>query len=189
MYYNQLTTMPYIPYRIISYLATDPKAEDLWKLLKYNSEDALSKPKLSLEEKLDLVCKNNANQNDYSFFLTRLVENEQTLERTIIKLYKINTVPADRLRAVCPYSFDILTGAKTVVIDYNGVPCSRLDVIEAILIQCLNGADVGGVGFLEYNRELNRACGAVYGIGNNTSYTGQSVVLAVRVSGLDDTKC
>lgn len=189
MLYNQLNAMPYIPYRIISYLANDPKAEDLWKLLKYNTEDALLKPDLTLDEKIELICKNNANQNDYSVFFTRLIENEQTIERTIIKLYKINTIPDSRLQAICPYSFDILTGAKTVVVDYNGIPCSRLDVIESILAQSLNGADVGGVGLLEYNRELNRVCGAVYGIGNNTSYIGQSVVFAVRVSGLHDKEC
>lgn len=187
--FNQLTSMPYIPYRIIAHLAQDVKANDLWKLLKYNTEDALSKPNLTLEEKLSLVCKNNSDQNKYGFFLTRLVENEQTIERTIIKLYKVNTVPNNRLQAICPYSFDIVTGAKTVVVDYNGIPCSRLDVIESILSQSLNGVDVGGVGFLEYNRELNRICGAVYGIGNNTSYIGQSVVFAVRVSGLDDRQC
>lgn len=187
--YNQLTSMPYVPYRIISHLAQDVKANDLWKLLKYNTEDALSKPNLTLEEKLSLVCKNNSDQNECGFFLTRLVENEQLEERSIIKLYKVNTLPEDIYRAICVYSFDILTGAKTTVVDYNGYPCSRLDVMETILIQSLNGVYVGGVGELQYSRELTRSCGAVYGVGNNTNYQGNSVVLAVRISDLDDKEC
>lgn len=187
--FNQLTTMPYIPYNIISHLAKDVKAEGLWKLLRYNTEDALSKPNLTLAEKLALVCKNNADQNNYSVFLTRLIENEQLEERSILKIYKMNTVPEDNFKAICVYAFDILTGAKTTVVDYNGVPCSRLDVAEAILVQSLNGADVSGVGLLTYSCELNRVCGATYGIGNNTNYQGNSVVMAVRVSGFDDREC
>lgn len=181
--------MPYIPYRIVAHLAQDDKAKDLWKLLKYNTEDALSKPDLTLDEKLALVCKNNSEQNKYSFFLTRLIEDEQIEERSIVKLYKINTLPEDNIKAICVYSFDILSGAKSTIVDYDGYPCSRLDVMEAILVQSLNGADVGGVGVLQYSRELARACGAAYGIGNNTNYQGNSVVMAVRVSGLDDRQC
>ncbi|MBQ0141308.1 MAG: hypothetical protein KBT06_00660 [Prevotellaceae bacterium] len=187
--FNQLTTMPYIPYNIISHLAQDEKAEDFWKLLKYNEEDALSKPNLTLSEKLALVCKNNADQNDYSVFLTRLIENEQVEERSILKLYKTTTTPEDNIKAICVYAFDILTGAKTTIVEYNGIPCSRLDVMEALLVQSLNGVDVQGVGLLQYNRQLSRSCGAVYGIGNNTNYQGVAVAMAVRVSGLDDREC
>ena len=42
--YNSLSALPYIPYNILVYLARQDAAEDLWKLLKYNSHDALSKP-------------------------------------------------------------------------------------------------------------------------------------------------
>lgn len=187
--FNQLTTMPYIPYNIIYHLAQDDKAEDLWKLLKYNTEDALGKPNLTLSEKMSLVCKNNADQNSYNIFLTRLIEDEQIAERSILKLYKMNTTPEDNIKAVCVYAFDILTGAKSSIVEYNGIPCSRLDVIEAILVQSLNGIDVNGVGYLQYNRQLSRTCGAIYGIGNNTNYQGVSVTMAVRVSGLDDREC
>lgn len=187
--FNQLTPMPFIPYKIISHLAKDVKAEGLWKLLKYNTEDALSKPDLTLAEKMALLCRNNADQNKYSVFLTRLIENEQIEERTILKIYKINTIAEDRYKSICIYAFDVLTGAKSSVVDYDGIPCSRLDVMEQILVKSLNGISVNGVGYLEYNRDLNRACGATYGIGNNTNYEGVQVVMAVRVSDLNDREC
>lgn len=189
MMFNQLTTMPYIPYEIISNLAKSEKAEDLWKLLKYNTYDALSKPNLSLSEKMDLLCKNNADQNEYSVFLTRLIENEQIEERTILKIYKVNTVPIDAYKSTCLYAFDILTGAKATSVEYNGYPCSRLDVAEAIIIQALNGVDVNGVGFMQFNRDLHRSCGSTFGYGNNTNYVGTQLIMGVNVSGFDDTEC
>lgn len=47
--YNSLSALPYIPYNILVYLARQEAAEDLWKLLKYNSYDALSKPNLTFD--------------------------------------------------------------------------------------------------------------------------------------------
>ena len=38
--YNDFLSMPYIPYRIIEYLAYNN--ENLWKILKYNTYDCLS---------------------------------------------------------------------------------------------------------------------------------------------------
>lgn len=187
--FNQLTPMPFIPYKIISHLAKDVKAEGLWKLLKYNTEDALSKPNLTLAEKMALLCRNNADQNKYSVFLTRLIENEQIEERTILKIYKIATIAEDRYISTCAYAFDVLTGAKSSIVDYDGIPCSRLDVMEQILVKSLNGIGVNGVGQFVCDRDLHRACGAAYGIGNNTNYEGVQVVMAVRVSDLNDREC
>ena len=47
--YNSLSALPTIPYNILTYLATSTDAENLWKLLKYNGYDALSKPNLTLK--------------------------------------------------------------------------------------------------------------------------------------------
>ena len=56
--YNSLSALPYIPYNILVYLARQDAAEDLWKLLKYNSYDALSKPNLNFDQKLELIWRN-----------------------------------------------------------------------------------------------------------------------------------
>ena len=50
--YNSLSALPNAPYNILKYLAQNN--ENIWKLLKYNSYDALSKPNLTMEEKLSL---------------------------------------------------------------------------------------------------------------------------------------
>ena len=48
--YNNFVSMPYIPYRIVEYLAYNN--ENLWKILKYNTYDCLSKNDLTFEEKM-----------------------------------------------------------------------------------------------------------------------------------------
>ena len=44
-----------IAYRILEVLMKDEKAEELWKLLKYNEPDAWKRPNLSLDEKASLI--------------------------------------------------------------------------------------------------------------------------------------
>lgn len=187
--FNQFNSLPYIPYNIISHLAQDPKADGLWKLLKYNGADALSQPSLTLKEKLALVWKGQPKQNEYSVFFTRLVEDEQLEERSLIKIYNADTLPENHLKSICSYAFDILTGAKTTVVDYEGVPCSRIDVMEMFLLQSLNGIEVSGVGVLQFNHGLSRLSRSTYGIGNNTSYIGTQLIMGVIVSDINDTKC
>ena len=65
--YNNYKFMPYIPYRIIEYLAYNN--ENLWKILKYNTYDCLSNDDLTFEEKMQLVWSYQSNQEDYRIFL------------------------------------------------------------------------------------------------------------------------
>ena len=95
--FNTFDSMPFIPYNIVAHLANDPVADDLFKLLKYNTYDAISQPSLSLKEKMSMIYKNQPQQNDYNIFLNRLVEDEETAERTILKVYKNNSDRLSRL--------------------------------------------------------------------------------------------
>ena len=60
-------------YRILEYLALSPKAENLWKMLKYNDYHALSKDNLSFAEKMNLVWK-TGKQEQYSVFFTNQID-------------------------------------------------------------------------------------------------------------------
>lgn len=187
--FNTFASLPNIPYNIVVHLAKDPKADNLFKLLKYNDYDALGKPNLSLQEKLSLVWKNDPDQNKYNIFFTQMVENEQTEERTLLKIYKYTTSPENAQTAVVSYEFDILTGGKITMVEYNGYPCSRLDVAEAILLESLNGIDVNGVGYFQFNQQLSRLDRSYYGIGNNTNFTGHGIIMSVMVSDLSNAGC
>lgn len=186
--YNNFLSMPYIPYRIIEYLAYNN--ENIWKILKYNTYDCLSEENLTFEEKMSLIWSHQADQENYRIFFTALVENMIPLSDTIIKIYKDITIPRSRVNAIAGYEFDILYGGKISLIEYNGVPCNRGDVCEAEILSTLNGVEIGGVGRLEFNTEKISASRSALNIGDNKSFTGTSLLLAVDISDIgDDESC
>lgn len=184
MLYNKYEFMPFIPYRVIEHLAVHN--DNLWKILKYNDYDCLSKPDLTFEEKLALIWNQEGNQEDYNVFFSQLIENMIPESKTILKLYKILTTPKDTIRGVSSYEFDILYGGKIALVKYNGIPCNRGDVVEAELLKTLNGADVGGVGMLQFNTKLSSASRSSLNLGNSKTFTGTSLILNVEMSDVGD---
>lgn len=184
MLYNKYEFMPYIPYKIVEYLATNN--ENLWKILKYNDYDCLSKPNLTFEEKIALIWNTEGNQENYSIFFSQLVENMIPDSKSILKIYKVLTTPRNTIQAVGSYEFDILYGGKIALVEYNGIPCNRGDVVEAEILRTLNGADVGGVGMLQFNTKLSTASRSSLNLGNSKTFTGTSLVLSVELSDLGE---
>ena len=178
--YNKFVSMPFIPYRIMEYLAYNN--ENIWKILRYDTYDCLSKSNLTFDEKMDLIWKNQGNQQDYRVFLTWLVENMIPDSITLLKLFRYNTMPQNNLEAYATYEFNLLYGGKIALIDYQGVPCSRGDVLEAEILQTLNGKDVGGVGMLQFNRQVSSVSHSQLNIGNNETFEGISLWMGIYIN-------
>lgn len=179
--FNSFSNLPNIPYKIMEYLAmsTLPEAEQLWKMLKYNSYDALSKNNLTLEEKMQLVWK-NGKQDKYSVFLTNLIEDAIVESRCVLKIYDYMVQPIDIYNASVVYAFDFLYGGQMSLVALNGIPVSRADVFIRSICSVLNGADVGGVGVLALDDTLSRYSGTKSVIGNSKTFTGVCVYLVTQ---------
>jgi len=177
--YNQFSHMPYVPYRVLEYLAENN--DIIWKLLKYQTKDALSKPNLTLDEKLALIWSGDSDQDKYSVFLTRLIENAILDAKTILKIYKINTIPTDHIKANVSYEFDILHGSKLAIVEYNGIICNRADVFETELLKTLNGVYVGGIGTLQFNKQKSNWDSSNYNLGDSKTYEGTSLILTTQM--------
>lgn len=177
--FNKFTSLPFIPYRIIVALM---KNDNFFKLLKYNTYDALSKPNLTDDEKAEMICKDDNNMHDFNIFLTNIEPNELVKSKTILKLYRYDTMPDNGFLSTICYKFDILYGTKNAMVDYEGVPCARVDVMEMELMKTLNGADVAGVGLLQFNHELSRLSRSTLNIGNNYTFTGTSIIMATQLA-------
>lgn len=182
---NSYKTLPYIPYNIVSFLINDPEAENIWKILKYSDYDCLSKPNLTTQEKVDLICLNQQHQEDYNIFLNNLIENMIPNEKTILKIYRVQTTLDTKTKGmagIALYKFDVLYGGKMAVIEYDKTPCNRGDVFEMELLKCLNGAEIqGGAGLLEYSSDLSRLCGSSINWGNQDTYSGHSIIMGIRI--------
>ncbi len=177
--FNKFTSLPFVPYRIVVKLTEN---DNFFKLLKYNTYDALSMPNLTEDEKLELICKDFDDMHNFNIFLTNIEPNELVSSKTILKLYRYDTLPDNYVISTISYKFDILYGTKNALVDYQGVPCPRVDVMEMELMKTLNGADVAGVGKLQFNHDLSRLCRSTLNIGNNYTFTGTSIVMATQLS-------
>lgn len=189
--FNKFDSMPKIPYKIIEHLmsSTNESSENIWKLLYYNTSDALSQPNLTFDQKKSIIWKGKEPQNNFNIYLTYLVENMQLETKSILKVYKVDGNPINRNISTVCYEIDILIGGKIAIVDWDNVPCNRAELIETMLLQTLNGVDVNGAGFFQYNNELSGLCGSRFNIGNNSTFTGISLVFAVQVANNYDTEC
>lgn len=176
--YNSMTNLPYIPYKILTYLATEE--EMLWKLLKYNDYDALSKPNLTFQEKMDLVWKSGP-QEKFGVFMTSLVEDAISESKCIMKVYDYYIHARELYTGTVVYAFDFLYGGKMSLVEYNGVPVSRGDLFINRLLEILNGVDVGGVGKLTFLDDMSRYDLARSVIGNSKTFTGVQLFMSVNV--------
>lgn len=186
--YNNFSQLSYVPYNIVMTLAQNN--ENIFKILKYNTYDCLTQPNLSFEEKMGMIYKNQDQQQDYRIFLNPLVENMQYDATTIMKCFRYDSWPKNHLLATVVYEFDILFGDKIAMIDYNGIPCNRADVMETEIMKTLNGTfALNGVGAFQFNAELSQYCRSRMVLNNTRNYNGCTIFMAMQIGSIDEGRC
>ena len=176
--YNSLSALPSIPYNILTYLAQEEQI--LWKLLYYNSYDALSQPDLTFSQKMSLLWKEGP-QEPYGVFFTNIVDDAIPESKMILKIYNYYIHASNLYTAPVVYAFDVLYGPKMSLVDYNGVPVSRADLFVNRILTLLNGVHVGGVGKLAFFDDMSRYDLGRSVIGNSKTFTGYQLFLSVNV--------
>lgn len=189
--YNNFKYMPQIPYRIIEKLASDTNssAENLWKILKYPSTDAISKANLTFDEKMAMLWTpdqvNSSQQNLFSVFLKPLVSSslDSAEEQIQLRIHHYMDKPTNNLEDIMAYQFDMITSEVcSMVYDEEGYLVERTDLMQYYILDCLNGVDLGiGSSFLSYDaRMLNGAIKTELAINNGKSLYGKSMRLALK---------
>ena len=180
--YNSLSALPTIPYNIMVYLAksTDPVAEVFWKMLAYKDYNALSHEPLTFQQKMKLVWA-QGKQDTYSVFLTNLIEDAMAESKQIVKIYQYYIHASELYTSTVVYAFDCLYGGQMSLVEYNGIPVNRGDLFIHCILTLLNGVEVGGVGKLMFLDDMSRYSAARSTIGNNKTFTGVQLYMAVNV--------
>ena len=180
--YNSLSRLPTIPYNIMVYLAksTDPIAEVFWKMLTYKDYKALSHEPLTFQQKMKLVWA-QGKQDTYSVFLTNLIEDAMAESKQIVKIYQYYIHASELYTSTVVYAFDCLYGGQMSLVEYNGIPVNRGDLFIHCILALLNGVEVGGVGKLTFLDDMSRYSAARSTIGNNKTFTGVQLYMAVDV--------
>ena len=180
--YNSLSRLPAIPYNIMVYLAksTDPIAEVFWKMLAYKDYKALSHEPLTFQQKMKIVWA-QGKQDAYSVFLTNLIEDAMAESKQIVKIYQYYIHASELYTSTVVYAFDCLYGGQMSLVEYNGIPVNRGDLFIHCILTLLNGVEVGGVGKLMFLDDMSRYSAARSTIGNNKTFTGVQLYMAVNV--------
>ena len=177
--FNKFTNLPSVPYLILSYLAENN--EDIFKALFYQEANALSRPNLTLEQKLDMIYVDEGKEVDKHLFLKPLIGEEMIDSATQLRIYKYGISPIDSMVSVITYRFDIITGSKiSLIYDNNGIPVSRLDFIESQLLNTLNGIDLFGTGKFQFNRDLSTQDKQILTLSNSKNFFGSILLMSVR---------
>lgn len=185
--YNNFTELPQVPYKLITYLAENN--DRLFKLLKYNTPDALDMPDLTFDEKLDLLYVDEGSDADKRLFLKPLIGDEMTDADSQIRIYKTSVSPINAMNAVVSYRFDFITGNKISLVYDNGIPCPRLDLLETEILNTFNGVDLFGTGEFQFSRDLSTTDKQVFAMSNSKGFFGTYLVMSVRWFDTTTDKC
>ena len=187
MAFNKFTTLPSVPYKILSYLAENN--ERIFKALYYQGSDALDQPNLTLEQKLDMIYVDEGKEIDKHLFLKPLIGEEMIDSVTQLRLYKYGISPTDAMTSVITYRFDIITGSKVSLIYDDNIPVSRLDFIETELLNTLNGIDLFGTGKFQFNRDLSTQDKQILTLSNSKNFFGSILLMSVRWIDIQGDNC
>lgn len=176
--YNSMSRLPSIPYKIVEHLALND--EVIWKMLASNDYEALNRPDLTFSEKLKYLWK-TGKQEQYSIFLTNLVEDAIPTSKSIMKIYQYHTHASDLYTGAVVYAFDFLYGGQMSLVDYNGYPASRGDIFINRILDTLNGVDVDGVGKMVFLDQMSNYNLAHSVVGNSKTFTGVQIFLSTLV--------
>lgn len=187
--YASFLKMPKIPNSILERLAFSQSdyAEGFWKLLKYSDIEALDKPNLTFEEKLDLVFSpdkliNSRTEDTFNVFLKPLVASSlsDAKSQTQLRFYRVKTVPRNQYEGVYIYELDLYTNETACMVRLDNIMCEKLDVMEAFLLEELQMLDTGvGINLLRFDRLPSASCESTLSINDSKAIYGRKFLLAL----------
>ena len=182
--YNQHTALRFISEKIIYHLIENN--EIIWKLLKYDTDDALSKADLTRQEKIALIYKGMDMKTDgFKVFRQPYVDDAELTDTSMIRVFVSNIIPSNRVVSDLGVTVECLVHNKNIMIksDLPDITYeNRLELLLQQVIECLNGAEISGTGKLFFDMEGNYLTKATIGVYNNRNYHGFRIVFVSKVN-------
>lgn len=164
-------------YNIIKILIE--KGRQLWKLLKYATPDALEKPDLTLEEKLNLIYQGEPDSTVARVFRIPFTDDAFTDQICKIHVFPWITDPYKRTNGYQTFMFQIVCHNKIGTLSDGR---SRCDILIEELGDIINGADVAGIGMLTFDSSEGRPDYLKQRTWNNQSYFGYEFALTTGIA-------
>ena len=151
--YNTYVEFPELSYNCISYLVDSSDAEILWRLLKYNDNDAwrldTDHPNLTKAEKGALIYSGEANDDEFRVFLDIGADTAVTKEMTTLRVSPLTLNPSNYVLGRVVMSFEIYSHFHINTLSNKK---TRTDMIVQNILKNLNGQEVDGIGRLAFNQ-------------------------------------
>ena len=172
----------------------------IWRLLMYNDINAMNKPLPKYSDVVKLICNDEITQTNKRIFRSPHMEEAFTEQCSLIKIYIDSIIPQNEYIAQTNYGVEVICHNKiinvkvaeedqTVIDVVDGIEVkvetkSRITMLTQAVLSLLNGADIAGVGRLQFNAGNFRYNQAQYGVWNNRNFEGMKIVIGALQSGL-----
>lgn len=181
MAYNKYSTIRNAGYLILQHLMLEN--EDLWKILKYDTANALSLPNLTMKEKRELIYNGIGDSENYRIFRGAFIDDAVTAQQTQLRVYVATLNPENRSVGTVTMAFECVTHNKLVNLDSYE---SRLEVMVQEILRTLNGADVNSLGTLVFDYNSSNFDMASINIYNNRNFFGFTLLMSCKVGDINE---
>ena len=176
--YSDYEALNMMSFSIINYLVENN--EDIWKLLKYNDNDALSpsNPNLSKSEKGSLIYSGQPDASLYRVFMQPATDSAFEKQSTQLRVYPDIIIPHNRINGTVTMTFEIVSHADLNSLSNYG---TRIVWIIQQLIKTFNGKNIKGVGNLAFDKQGCPYDSAKQNLYNRKNYFGYTLMMSTHI--------
>lgn len=174
--YNSYVGLDVVAPKVIEYLMLNN--ENLWKVLKYNTPDALFKDNLTIKEKGKLIYDGVGDSSEYRVFRSPYMDDLVDLDCAQLRVYMESISPDTTLYGTVDINFEVVSHVKIInLAEYK----NRLEVMVQQILTTLNGAYVGGVGKFVFDRNISFYDLCKLNLYNNRNFYGYSLIVSTKL--------
>ena len=177
--YNDYSLIRDLPTIIINYLFEN--SPDFWKLLKY-SQNPLSEPDMTNEEKADMICKSSFNTEEYNVLFQKYTVDAMIKAKSQVRVFVDNISSYGRTNALARIIFQVIVNNNEMMISTPVSKNDKRDVaIMQTIVEALNGVKLDKTKSQMFvNNEIDRFAGASQ-VSYNNDYSGFQLTMDVWI--------
>ena len=177
--YNNYRLARDLPTIIVNYLFNN--SPDFWKLLKY-SQNPLSEPDMTNEEKADMICKSSFNTEEYNVLFQKYTVDAMIKAKSQVRVFVDNISSYGRTNALARIIFQVIVNNNEMMISTPVSKNDKRDVaIMQTIVEALNGVKLDKTKSQMFvNNEIDRFAGAAQ-VSYNNDYSGFQLTMDVWI--------
>lgn len=180
--FAKFNNLPILQYNIVKCLYTN---EDLWKLLYYDTPNALFKDNLTNKLKSSLIYNVQGevyptDMSRFKVFMNDVSDDMWPDMSSVLRVYVSSITPTTRTNGTFCFDIDVLTHTKIDMLQNN---LSRKVCLLSNVLGTLNGAEIDGLGVLAFSRQSSYEDKVSLGSASRErAYSGYKIVMSTHYS-------